>query len=499
MLNFSQRLFRAIVPGILFILLTVGLVLDILVVEQLKEEFDQRLVIKSQSLIALFEIEEGEAIIDEYEKVHPQFVSANDAEYFQFTDFNGVMLANSLSMPPEKKLISTDNRNNKPFSNIELPDKRRGRVMRSLFLPTFEVTPGGDGIEEIKLDPEILPWVPDQPDASTQQRNDRPMVILNIAISREPLDQVVMQVHLLLILSGLLTMAIITYLARRQINETVKPLGLVTEQISSLDPLQLDQRIQVPAPVMELHLLVNQFNSLLDQVEGNINRERRFSGDVAHELRTPLAELRNMLEVKQRWPDDPELEKSFSQDINRSTDRMQRLVESLLALSRAEKEATELEPFDDFLSHIENELVTAQKRAAKKGMKILYKKSSHPVVVHGKCEWQLIISNLLDNAIEYGTLDSTIDVEVMLIQAENNKTKTVAFKVCNQTDLICEQDIPHLFERFWRKDTSRTSDRHSGLGLALVATCVNRVNAAVNANLSDGVFTVAVLAPLVQE
>jgi len=109
------------------------------------------------------------------------------------------------------------------------------------------------------------------------------------------------------------------------------------------------------------------------------------------------------------------------------------------------------------------------------------------------------ISNLLDNAIEYGTLDSTIDVEVMLIQAENNKTKTVAFKVCNQTDLICEQDIPHLFERFWRKDTSRTSDRHSGLGLALVATCVNRVNAAVNANLSDGVFTVAVLAPLVQE
>lgn len=137
-----------------------------------------------------------------------------------------------------------------------------------------------------------------------------------------------MQVHLLLIMTGTLTIAMIAWLTLRRIRETVQPLKAITRQVQSLNSDQLGQRIKTDDPVAELALMVQQMNELLGRVEQTLDRERRFSGGVAHELRTPLTELRTLLEVKERWPEDLELTEEFHHRCwtNHSTDATYRRV-----------------------------------------------------------------------------------------------------------------------------------------------------------------------------
>ncbi len=500
MQTFSQRLFKSVIPGILFILLTVGVLLDVMIAERLEEEFDQLLVSKSQGLMALSEFEKDGFMIEQYEHALPQFATQQNAEYFQFLNDDDKMVQSSLSMPPEQILASHSTRSSRKYLDIALPDGRQGRLLRTRFLPRVDIDDGITEGEDLVLDSVSLGRVGSPlPDTKTpifvgNQILIREPLTLNLAISREPLDKLIMQVHFLLMMTGILTMAMITWLTRRRIQETVQPLNAITRQVQSLNSNQLGQRIRIDDPVKELELMVQQMNELLGRVEQALDRERRFSGDVAHELRTPLTELRTLVEVKERWPQDRVLAEEFTADVGQITQRMQRVVESLLALSRSEANATITEPFDELPEFLTQAVDSRREQAGRRNVSLLVALNTHSVIVQGCDEWPVIVCNLLDNAIEYSEHDSTVFIA---LQADEEKHE-LQLSVTNTVAELDENDLPHLFERLWRKDTSRTSSLHCGLGLALVKAYATRIGASVDCQLVNKELSMLVRAPLIK-
>jgi two-component system sensor histidine kinase QseC len=113
------------------------------------------------------------------------------------------------------------------------------------------------------------------------------------------------------------------------------PLEAVAQRASHIDEHTLDQRFPNDIPI-ELRSICERLNDLLSRLQSAFARERRFSADVAHELRTPIAELRAIAEVALKWPTpDPEVVGAF-QDVVAAAGQMQGIVDGLLAIARCE-------------------------------------------------------------------------------------------------------------------------------------------------------------------
>ena len=96
-----------------------------------------------------------------------------------------------------------------------------------------------------------------------------------------------------------------------------RPLGyekVLGQQVRVLGVTSLGRRVDVQAPPEEIAVVVAQVNALLDRLEEGFTRERRLSSDIAHELKTPIAELRSLCEVGARWPDDRAAVQEFFRD-----------------------------------------------------------------------------------------------------------------------------------------------------------------------------------------
>ena len=97
-----------------------------------------------------------------------------------------------------------------------------------------------------------------------------------------------------------------------------------------------------------------------------------------------------------------------------------------------------------------------------------------------------MISNLLSNAVEYGTINSTIAVNTF----EDDGLVSIA--ISNQTETLDEKDLPHLFDSLWRKDESRNSENHIGMGLTIVRAYSELLNLDIKTTLTDQLFSVVV-------
>lgn len=501
MKNFSQHLFRSIMPSILIILTTSGVLLDVLIAERLEEEFDQLLVAKSQGIIALTEIENEGLTIEDYHHTLPQFTAEMDQEFFQFVGDKGQVFLSSLSMPENSIIASPETRATRRYLNVVLPNGKQGRLLRTRFLPKVDIEDESGVVSLLEADLVMLSRRNTDIDVSlTRLENDRtsytrePLVLI-LAIDREKLDKLILRVHFLLLVTGVFVILSIAWRTRRRIDETVKPLHEISSQLRKLNPENNEQRVFIGTSISELDLLVQQVNSLLERTEHAFIREKRFSGDVAHELRTPLAEIRTVIEMRDRWPNDLEFAEHFSSDLGKSTARMQRTVESLLVLSRAEGGNTQLEEFTD-LPEILREIVSATKEKANEN-KLHINLSIQPTTatLGGREEWFLIMTNLLENITAHSKPATRASIDLQVISSNN----TIQLTLKNHVDDLQKSDLPMMFDRLWRKDKSRTSSLHSGLGLALVKSCAERIGATIESKLEDDVLTMLLTAPIVLE
>ena len=246
----------------------------------------------------------------------------------------------------------------------------------------------------------------------------------------------------------LATALVVTFAVRRGL----APLDDVGRQIESAS-----LQTKVSTGAAELRPVVDRLNQLLARLDEAFQRERRVSADIAHELRTPIAELRAMAEVPEAasWPDALQIAK-----------RMETLVAGLLALARHEAGHQELKREPVALAKLVDEIwqPLASRRSLDVKIDVTGTWKTDPTLL------RLIIANLLENAVEYST---------GTIRVAGNDTR---LEISNTVNGLTPEDLPKMFERFWRKEAARTNG-HCGLGLVLARSAATALGLKLEADM----------------
>lgn len=209
-----------------------------------------------------------------------------------------------------------------------------------------------------------------------------------------------------------------------------------------------------------------------------------FISNVSHELKTPLTSIKAMVEVLlEGGADDSKLRKDFLENINQEVDRLSRLVNDLLLLSRLESDKAFLNPIPtDFVTLLNRAVSRFQPRAMKEGLTLsLDIKGEIPPIKVDVNYIDQVISNLIDNAIKYTPSGGKIDVIV------EDLGKEVKVSVKDTGIGIPKEDLPRIFERFYRVDKSRNLSLGGvGLGLSIVRHIVEAHGGKVGVESSLG-------------
>ena len=239
----------------------------------------------------------------------------------------------------------------------------------------------------------------------------------------------------------------------------------------------------------EIAQIGEEFNSLTDRLQVTENARRRFVSDASHELKTPLAAIRLLTDsILQTDNIDPETTREFVMDIGQEAERLSRITEDLLRLTRLDSGVLEPPTVVDVLPVLEQVMRMMSLIAREKGVDLTYDAAEGCRVLATKDEIHQVIYNLVDNAVKYSAEGGFVQVSLGM---EGNK---VVLSVEDNGTGIPEADLPRIFERFYRVDKARSrAAGGTGLGLSIVSDTVKKRGGTVKAaNRPEGgaVFTV---------
>lgn len=248
----------------------------------------------------------------------------------------------------------------------------------------------------------------------------------------------------------------------------LRPLRTMTQTAKTISAGNLSQRLPVTTPTDEIGQLATTFNQMFERLHQAFEHQRRFVSNASHELRTPLTVLRGQLEVALRKARSPEEYRQTLQTALTQAERLSRLTEQLLLLARTESAGWISHRKPVRLDRLALEVCQELRPLAEHKQLLLETACSSPIVVQGDAELlRQAIFNLLDNAIKYTPAGGR--VRLSLEQQEGRAQLIVADTGVG----IPPDDLPHIFERFYRVDKAR-SVGGVGLGLALVREIITQ-------------------------
>ena len=243
------------------------------------------------------------------------------------------------------------------------------------------------------------------------------------------------------------------------------PIRAMTEATSRIEARNLTERLPQPPYNYELNQLARTFNQLLDRLEAAFQRERRFTTDVSHDLRTPLALVKSSIGVALNRPRSAdELQRTLT-EVDGQIDRISSLLDATLTLSRADSGQLVNNDAPLNLSELLTDLgETLASFAQEERHQTLTCDIAPGLWVNGDRDYLTrLFLNLLDNAIQYTPTDGLIRITAAAEDAQ------VVVSVEDNGPGITDADLQHIFDRFYRVDKARTGgDRdHFGLGLSI--------------------------------
>jgi heavy metal sensor kinase len=276
------------------------------------------------------------------------------------------------------------------------------------------------------------------------------------------------------------------YVLARQALAPVERMTAIAEEITAT---QLDRRLHEPNPDDELGRLAHTLNGMIARLERSFEEVRRFTADAAHELRTPLAILRNEAEVALRVPRESGQYRECLENMLEEIDHLSRLSEVLLFLFREDAglgaSTDDILNLDQIVRDVADDI---QVVAVERNLQLLVE-ADEPCQVSGS-EQQLrrLLFNLLDNAIKFTPSGGSIG-----IRAERQKG-LVRVIVSDAGIGIAPEHLPRVFDRFYRVDSarSRRTGGH-GLGLSICKSIAEAHQGSVELRSQPGIGTQAIL------
>ncbi len=260
----------------------------------------------------------------------------------------------------------------------------------------------------------------------------------------------------------------------------LKPLDRLAAEVVSIDPGNPGRRLDPERYPEELSPVAARLNEWIGRLEASFDRERRFSASAAHELRTPLAELRMMADLGATWPEEATPERC--REMLEAIAELEVLLEKLTLLARTQGGGHAVEPagidlgksVDQAVARLETKTaerrISIRRRIAPGGFR------ADPVL------WGTVLNNLLGNAVAHAPEGSEV-----LVSASPGE-----LVVSNPAPGLGPGDLESMFEPFWRSDRARSDHRHAGLGLSIVTACADLMGGRCFNRLEDGVIRIGV-------
>ena len=254
-----------------------------------------------------------------------------------------------------------------------------------------------------------------------------------------------------------------THMSRREIES-------LAVELDKIDAGHLDSRIDLPPTQKELRSLARSINEMMDRVNQAYSAQMRFVSDASHELRTPIAVIQGYAALLDRWgKGDPDALQESIDAIRAEAASMERLVEQLLFLARGDNDSqpVKMEYLD--LTDLAGEVLREEEMIHPERT-FLPRWGEEPVRVYADSGlMKQVLRILMDNSLKYSPPEGRVYLRVLENQGH------VRLTVQDEGMGIPPEDIPHIFERFYRTDQSR--DRKTGgtgLGLSIAKWIVER-------------------------
>jgi heavy metal sensor kinase len=280
-------------------------------------------------------------------------------------------------------------------------------------------------------------------------------------------------------------------------NQALRPVDRITRAAEQLAAGDLTERVPEPAKMDEIGRLAATFNHMISRLQAAFERQKQFTSDASHELRTPLAVMRGDIEITLRRERTAEEYKRALESSLEEIVRLSRLVEDLLTLARGDAGSVELrrEPVD--LSKLCQQMVEyISPLADQKEQTLGYDGPEAAVMICADLlRLKQLLLNLLDNAIKYAEPHDRITLGL------KSEEKDAVITVSDTGRGIPPEDLPHIFDRFFRR-SAKTADRSAtgfGLGLSIVKWIVDSHGGKIEAQSEPGkgtTFTVRL--PLIE-
>jgi two-component system OmpR family sensor kinase len=307
--------------------------------------------------------------------------------------------------------------------------------------------------------------------------------IAQVAASLDPIYNTERRVTLLLIgivlLGGVATLAG----AWRFVGSAVGPVAEITEHALRIEAGTLNQRISAHATTEEYRGLVAVLNRMLARLEASFRTQQRFTGDVSHELRTPLTALRGEIEVALRAERAPADYQRVLWSALEEIERLTSTVEDLLLITRVESHlVTPQRALVDLHPVVQRVLDQLRERIDERQLRIevLQDSPSCTATVDPVLVTRLVMS-LIDNAVKFTPPGGWVRVVTGVSDSGGAR-----LRVENSGPPIAAEDLPHLFEPFYRADRARSRGTGTGMGLAVAAAIARVHGGEIRAANMDG-------------
>lgn len=289
-----------------------------------------------------------------------------------------------------------------------------------------------------------------------------------VAASLNPVQQIVDVLVPRLEVGLPLIMVVVGFTVWTLTGRALRPVEAIRAEAEALSAASLDRRVPEPGTSDEVGRLASTVNRMLDRLESSVAAQHRFVSDASHELKSPIAVMRTMIDVARR--EHPEDLDSFLDDMASEDMRLENLVNDLLVLARFDEHATLKRVEEVDLDDVVLEQVAAVGRRPTVGVDISEVHPARLMAQHGDME--SLIRNLLENALRHAASRVWIGIDV--------RGHRVTLSVSDDGPGIATEDRERVFERFVRLDESRgRRDGGTGLGLAVCRAIVQSMHGSI--------------------